>query len=482
MGGTSEVRRRFGVAAALAVVAAAIGAVAVPAEVHAERAQGDIPTSTQTVLVSSANPSQFGLTVTFSATVTICCGGSSGVTAGSVAFSDGATVLGTVPVGPGGLATFSTASLTVGAHTITASYGGNPPFWFPSSDSLDQVVNLIPTSTTLTTSLNPSLVGDPVTFTATVNPAPLAGNVTFVDGPTVLGTVPVGAGGQATLTISSLAAGSHAITADFSGNPEFSQSSGSLTQQVNELRPPDSITLASSLNPSTFGDAVTFTAIVFFNGQLRNDGFVGFMADGVLLAPGVVPDDNGQATLTTSALAVGVHEITVSWSLSPSNFVLTDSLTQQVNGRPPTDSTTTSTTTPASTTTPTTSTTSTTPGLVETVTELSSSVNPSVFGQPVTFTATVTPVGGLGFAALGLRSVARLPRQVADGGTLTISDGDTVLAVVPVEADQAAFTTSSLSPGAHTITAAFSGTATAASSSTTLTQQVNQPAQLPATR
>jgi hypothetical protein len=116
------------------------------------------------------------------------------------------------------------------------------------------------------------------------------------------------------------------------------------------------------------------------------------------------------------------------------------------------------------------------------VTELSSSVNPSVFGQPVTFTATVTPVGGLGFAALGLRSVARLPRQVADGGTLTISDGDTVLAVVPVEADQAAFTTSSLSPGAHTITAAFSGTATAASSSTTLTQQVNQPAQLPATR
>jgi Bacterial Ig-like domain (group 3) len=65
---------------------------------------------------------------------------------------------------------------------------------------------------------------------------------------------------------------------------------------------------------------------------------------------------------------------------------------------------------------------------------------------------------------------------------LTISDGDVVLATVAVEDGQAAFTTSSLSVGTHTITAAFSGTAAAAPSSVTVVQQVNEPAALPATR
>jgi Bacterial Ig-like domain (group 3) len=60
-----------------------------------------------------------------------------------------------------------------------------------------------------------------------------------------------------------------------------------------------------------------------------------------------------------------------------------------------------------------------------------------------------------------------------DGGTLTITDGDTVLANVAVVDGEATFTTSSLSLGTHTITAAYSGTATAAPSSTTITQQVN---------
>jgi hypothetical protein len=69
-----------------------------------------------------------------------------------------------------------------------------------------------------------------------------------------------------------------------------------------------------------------------------------------------------------------------------------------------------------------------------------------------------------------------------DAGTLTISDGDVVLAVAPLEAGRAVFTTSSLAAGTHAITAAFSGTATAAPSSVTIVQQVDQAAELPATR
>jgi hypothetical protein len=100
-------------------------------------------------------------------------------------------------------------------------------------------------------------------------------------------------------------------------------------------------------------------------------------------------------------------------------------------------------------------------------------------GQPVTFTATVTPVDrGSTFAPFGLRR-AVAPRQMPEGGSLTISDGDSVLAVLPLEAGQAAFTTSSLSAGAHTITAEFNGTATAAPSIATIVHQVNQPTTAP---
>jgi hypothetical protein len=114
------------------------------------------------------------------------------------------------------------------------------------------------------------------------------------------------------------------------------------------------------------------------------------------------------------------------------------------------------------------------------VTALTSSPNPSALGQAVTFTATVTLADG---GPVGWRSRAA-PRQVPgrDGATLTISDGDLVLAVMPLEAGPAVFTTSSLTAGTHTITATFSGTATAAPSSDTITHQVDQPAALPATR
>ena len=85
---------------------------------------------------------------------------------------------------------------------------------------------------------------------------------------------------------------------------------------------------------------------------------------------------------------------------------------------------------------------------------------------------------------------AAMRQQVVEGGSVTFSDGGTVLATVVVEGEQATFTTSSLSAGAHTVTATFSGTATTAPSSATIIQQVDEPeppttqpaSALPATR
>jgi len=94
-----------------------------------------------------------------------------------------------------------------------------------------------PSTTTLSSSSNPSEIGVSVTLTATVTPSSgtgtPTGTVTFTDTSTstTLGTQPLSSG-QATLTTSSLAVGTHNITAQYSGDSNFQASSGSLTQTV----------------------------------------------------------------------------------------------------------------------------------------------------------------------------------------------------------------------------------------------------------
>jgi hypothetical protein len=94
----------------------------------------------------------------------------------------------------------------------------------------------IPTTTTLSSSLNPSKSGQAVTFTAAVsssNGAPPDGEtVTFGDGGVTLGTRNL-SGGIATFATSALAAGAHTITATYGGDATLAGSSGSLIQTVN---------------------------------------------------------------------------------------------------------------------------------------------------------------------------------------------------------------------------------------------------------
>ena len=92
--------------------------------------------TTTTTLTSSQNPSNFGQSVTFTASVTPQF---SGTVKGSVTFYDGTTVLKTMALS-GGVAKFTTSTLTSGAHSITATYNGNANF-DGSSASLTQTVN-----------------------------------------------------------------------------------------------------------------------------------------------------------------------------------------------------------------------------------------------------------------------------------------------------------------------------------------------------
>jgi hypothetical protein len=88
-------------------------------------------------LSSSRNPAHPGQSITFTARLDLASG--SGAT-GTVTFMDGATVLGTAPLGSNKKATFSVSSLTLGSHTITATYSGDASF-AGSSGSITQTIN-----------------------------------------------------------------------------------------------------------------------------------------------------------------------------------------------------------------------------------------------------------------------------------------------------------------------------------------------------
>jgi Bacterial Ig-like domain (group 3)/FG-GAP-like repeat len=184
---------------------------------------------TKTILSTSRSPSYIGQPVTFAATVTWTYGT---VPNGEpVTFFDGTTAIGTGAT-LRGVARFTTSSLTVGTHTIKATYPGDAEFK-PSSGTVKQVVNKYPTTTTLTSSLNPSHFGQAVTFTAHVTstgPAPI-GTVRFLDGTTGIGQATL-SGGVAKLTKSNLAVGTHPVTAHYNGDAASATSTSPVLNQV----------------------------------------------------------------------------------------------------------------------------------------------------------------------------------------------------------------------------------------------------------
>jgi subtilase family serine protease len=180
-----------------------------------------------TELSAAPNPSSFGQTVTFTAAVT----SSSGTPTGTVTFKQGTTILSSGTL-TSGAATFTTAALVTGGHSITAVYGGDANFT-GGSGSTTLTVDKAGTATALTASPNPSTLHQTVTLTANVTSANATpgGTVTFKNGTTTLGAVALAAG-KATLKIATLGVGAHQLTASYGGGPNFTASSGSVSQTV----------------------------------------------------------------------------------------------------------------------------------------------------------------------------------------------------------------------------------------------------------
>jgi hypothetical protein len=386
---------------------------------------------TITSVSSSAPNASTGQSVTFTATVA-AVSKAVGTPTGTVTFRDGTTTLGTANLNANGTAVFTTSTLTRGAHTITASYGGGGVL-AASSATVAQSVKTS-TTTTVAGNPNPSASGQTVTITATVASAASgggtpAGSVTFVDQTTNtnLGSGTLNASGQASITVSNLSVAAHTIKATYAGNDIFATSSGTTTQTVKKAT---TTAVAGNPNPSTFGQQVTLTATVqaVASGSGTPTGSVTFVdqTTNTNLGSGTL-NASGQASITVSTLTAVAHTIVATYAGDPNFATSNGSAPQTVNA-------------------------------AATSTALAGTPNPSTFGQSVTLTATVTSGGGT-----PVGSVTFVDQTT--GATL----GQANLNASGV----ASITTSALAGGSHTIAANYAGGGNFTSSSGTTTQTVN---------
>ncbi len=185
-------------------------------------------------LASSVNPSAFGQSVTFTASIT----GAVGTPTGTVDFLDGASTLCAGVMLTGGAAQCTTTTLASGTHSITAQYSGDASYDGATSSAVSQGVGAAPVaaSVALASSANPSIAGQGVTFTVTVSGSPgtPTGTADFMDGGTsIAGCAAVAIdAGAATCTVA-LGEGPHSITAAYSGDATFDAGvSNTVTQSV----------------------------------------------------------------------------------------------------------------------------------------------------------------------------------------------------------------------------------------------------------
>ncbi len=408
------------------IAASYLGGSGYAASKSAPLAQTVTVATTTTSLASSLNPAATSQSVTFTATVTSQHGGAA---TGSVVFNSGAQTLGTAPLS-GNVAALTVSFSVPGTYSISAKYSGDGNNTGSTSAPLSEKI-LAATTTILTSSLNPSFIGQAVTFTATVTlttgTPPNGETITFSNGTAVLGTAPL-SGGTAALTTSSLPAGIFTITASYPGDSGFAAStSPGLRQVVNSTtKSATATTFSSSLNPSTYGQKITFTAKVTTAGALPPTGHVAFTWGGIYSIGSATLNSSGVASFSRANLNADAYPLTAAYSGDANNLSSTSPVVNQL--------------------------------VLETTSAaaITASPNPSAVGQAVTFSAKITSP------------------TVTPSGPVTFTAGKTVLGTAQLSGGEATFTTSTLPAGSTVVTLTYNGDSNIAKSTASVTQLVNQ--------
>jgi hypothetical protein len=215
------------------------------------------------------------------------------------------------------------------------------------------------------------------------------------------------------------------ITATYPGDSTFAASTSlGLKQVVNPTgKFTTSTALASSLNPSIYGEKVTWTATVTTTGSITPTGKVSFTWSGHTIGAATL-NSSGVATLTKSNLNADAYPLTAVYAGDTANLRSTSAVLNQVVLQTTSSAT------------------------------LTSSPNPSVQGQAVKFTATITSP------------------TVRPTGPVTFTAGTMVLGTAQLSAGKATLTTSSLPAGTSTVTVTYQGDSNIAKSTASVSQVV----------
>ena len=320
-----------------------------------------------------------------------------------------------------GVATLSNFLMTPGVHALYATYPGQGSFTPATSVIIIVDVSLYTTSLSLTSSANPSITGQPVTFTinaaAADNTIPTPVTLTDATTHTLLATLTPNASGVATYTTSALSLGTHTLLAAYAGTSSYNPSSSGLSQDVIADPANDTITTLTC-NPTTLSVNMTslFTATVS-SASGTPAGSVIFTDNGIALSqPTLV---NGVASYTLTSRQSGTRTIIATYVPTGSLTASSASCVLTVSG-------------------------------VTSSTTLSVSPLATSQGSPVTLTAYVS---------------ADIAGRGSPAGTVTFYNGSTVIAAdVHLAQGIATFTTTFLPPGIDYLTCTYSGTATFAPS------------------
>lgn len=376
---------------------------------------------TTETLTSSLNPATFGQSVTFTAQLT----SSSGTPAGNVQFLDGANVLSTQPVSGTGSAAFTTSTLSIGSHIITANYQPTGSFG-PTAATLSQVINGYPTSTALTCAPNPINVFGNAQFTATVTSASgtPTGSISFTDNGVGLATQNL-LNGASSFAYTGSIAGTHTIIATYVPTGSFSGSSTTCSETVNALA--TTSTLSVSPVTSTYGSSVTLTATVW----------------PVTTPPpstptGVVTFYNGASAIDTGTLTGGVATLVIN-TLPGGSYNMTC-----MYGGSSTYASSNCNTVPVVV------------SAAHTALTLGSNKNPASYLSPVTFTVGLTVNG----------------QSAGAGNTVRLSINGQIINLTTDGGGVASYTTATLVPNSYPITASFAATSNLLASSASLTEVI----------
>lgn len=365
--------------------------------------------TTSAVLISisaTPTPALLGQTVTLTSTVAQTA---ASVPSGSITFMSGSTSLGQASLDSAGTATLTLSSLPAGTYAVVGSYSGDSHYGSGKS-AVASLQVLSSTNVNLTATPNPVTAGQALNLVATLSTggaSPTSGTVNFLNGSTVMGSASLNASGVATLSTSSLPAGTYSLVAQYAGSASFvASTSAAVSVTVNASTATSTTTLVATPNPVVAGQALNLMATVSVTGTTPASGTVHFLNGSTVLGSASI-SASGVATLSTASLPAGTYSLSAQYAGNSSYLASTSpAVSVTVNG----------------------STASTSTSLVATP-------NPVVAGQVLSMVATVnvtgtTPASGtvrfmngsteLGSATLNALGVATLSTASLPVGTYSL--------------------------------------------------------------